>query len=179
MNIQHSSRTDQWFTPQWIVDKVRLVLGDIDLDPASSPLANERIKAKQIITEAKDGLTTEWPAGSLFCNPPGGKIGNKSKTGLFWAKLMKHRDAGKLSHGIFLCFSAEALQTTQGKDCPPVGAFIVCIPKKRVAFDTADGLPGDAPSHSNCIVYVPGNANYQHLFHSTFKDVGSILYGVA
>lgn len=175
MNIQHSSRTDLWYTPVDIIDKVKKVLGDIDLDPASDVIANRTINAKTIITEKEDALKVQWSSGTIFLNPPGGKIRNKSKTSLFWQRLMKHRSEGNFTHGIFLAFSLEALQNTQGKGCPSIGEFILCIPKKRIAFCDPSGNPGKAPSHSNVIVYVPGSKDERGKFFEAFKDVGTII----
>lgn len=180
MNIQHSSRSDRWFTPKWIARKVQVTLGTIDLDPASEAKANELIGAKVYLTEDDDGLTRDWGASnpvSVYCNPPGGKRGNQSQTFLFWRRLMGLRRSHGLRHAIFMCFSVEALQTTQGKDVPPIGDFYVCIPKRRIAFDYPDGRPSTGPSHSNAIVYVPGRVNESAVFRAHFEEVGSILSG--
>ncbi len=157
---------------------VHSVLGPVDLDPASEPLANERIKANRVITESEDGLLAPWSRGSVFLNPPGGKVGRHSKTSLFWQRLMRHLDEGHLSHAIFMCFSAEALQTTQGKGCRPVGDFVVCIPKKRIAFDYPAGNSGGSPSHGNAIIYVPGYIDNTGLFVKEFRQVGSVMRGM-
>lgn len=172
MNIQHSSRTDQWFTPVEILTRVHEVLGHPDLDPASCAEANERVQARQYFSEG--ALEKEWPAGSVFCNPPGGKLGNKSKTALFWKKFMEMRATGALTHGIFLCFSLEALQTTQS-NFPSVGEFVLCVPKQRIPFDRPDGSKGDAPSHSNVIAYVPGTVDERERFIAAFSSLGVIL----
>ena len=179
MNILHSSRTDKWYTPVWVLDLCRQALGYVALDPASDLFGNTRVKAARILTEADDGLTSPWGwSGSpitVFCNPPGGKKGNKSMAGLFWARLMKERELGRIRHAIFLAFSAEALQNTQGKGLPAIGEFPCCVPAKRLRFDTPDGEPGAAPSHSNIIVYVPGTEDHTERFIDVFDDVGTIL----
>lgn len=176
MNIQHSSITDRWFTPPDVLERARQVLGMIDLDPASEDAANEHVWAVNILTELNDGLTCRWPVDcSVWLNPPGGKRGNKSMTGMFWARLMNYRAAGHLKHGIFMAFSAEAIQNTQGKDQPSVARFPVCIPAKRLRFVSPAGVPGLAPSHSNAIVYVPGLVDKTELFIETFTDLGDVL----
>ena len=88
------------------------MLGAIDLDPASNERANVTVKAARFYTRDDNGLTQPW-SGRVFCNPPGGKLRNKSLTGLFWQRLMAAVDAGAIEHAIFLCFSLEALQSTQ------------------------------------------------------------------
>lgn len=175
MNIMHSSRTDRWFTPEGIIKRVHEVLGQIDLDPASEECIQHRVKAKKILT--RDAETSEWLSspGTVFCNPPGGKSGNKSMSGIFWKKMMEERSSGRLTHGIFLCFSIEALQHTQRLGCESIGEFPLCIPKTRIKFDYPNGKSGVAPSHSNAIVYVPGTLNNTESFVQSFKDLGIVL----
>lgn len=176
MNIQHSSRADDWMTPVWVVDKVKAVLGSIDLDPASSPVANQRVNAAQFYTEEDNGLILPW-MGTVYCNPPGGKLGNQSKTVLFWQKLLCERNWRHAEDAIFMCFSVEALQTSQGKGTLSIGHFMICIPSKRISFDDPTGQRGGAPSHSNCIAYVPGRVNRSARFRAVFQDVGVVLAG--
>lgn len=176
MNVQHSSRSDDWYTPQRILELVKQVLGAIDLDPASSCEANLSVEASTYYNEAQDGLTCTWqPGSSVFLNPPGGKVGNKSKAGLFWKKLMEYREAGSLKDAVFLAFSVEALQSTQRKGCPPIAAFPFCVPAKRIAFVPADGSKKTAPSHSNMIVYVPGTVDRTELFARVFSELGEVI----
>jgi hypothetical protein len=172
MNIQHSSRTDQWFTPAPIITLVKKVLGNIDLDPASSELANVLVGAKNIIDVETNGLSVEWPEDcNIYINPPGGKTNGKSNTFLFWKKLMEYRNAGKLNHAIFMAFSAEAMQTTQGKKIQTMLDFSICIPAKRIAFVSPNGIK-NSPSHSNCIIYIPGNINKTSDFIKHFSALG-------
>lgn len=73
---QHSSESWEHPTPQDVVQAARSVMGEIDLDPASSTTFNERIKAKDIFTEFDDGLARNWH-GRVFLNPPGGAFSLK------------------------------------------------------------------------------------------------------
>lgn len=108
MNIQHSSRQDDWGTPLSIVTKVKEVLGGIDLDPASNNAANEIIGSSRIFTQLDNGLTSNWGLNDkVFINPPSGKFEGKSKTFMFWEKLMKEVYSGNVGHAIFLAFSIE------------------------------------------------------------------------
>jgi hypothetical protein len=174
VNIQHSSRTDRWFTPPHVLDLARQVLGPIDLDPTSEPAANELVGAKRFITAESDALVTPWDCAneSVWLNPPGGKRGNKSLVVLFWERLLSYR--GEFSHAIFMAFSAEALQTTQ-RCALSAGSFPVCIPRKRLRFVSASGVPGLAPSHSNAIVYVPGRVNRSAEFAAVFSSLGNVV----
>ncbi len=56
-----------------------------------------------------------------------------------------------------------------------MASFPCCIPKKRIAFETPEGKRGNAPTHSNVIVYVPCNINMTDTFVSAFSDLGWVL----
>ena len=175
MNIMHSSRSDLWYTPIDILVRTRFVFdGPPDLDPASDEFGNARVQARYFFTRETNGLTSPWPQSrSVFLNPPGGKTGKHSNTVAFWIKLMEEVRAGNVGHAIFLAFSAEARQTTQGKGVPSINEFPSCTPARRIAFDRADGARGAAPSHSNCIVYVPGYFDCTNLFIHAFSSLGA------
>ena len=65
------TKPPEWFTPAYLVDAARAVLGTIDLDPASSDEAQEVVRATRYFTRETDGLLTPWPAGArTWMNPP-------------------------------------------------------------------------------------------------------------
>lgn len=173
MNIQHSSRTDLWYTPLTILLMVKEVLGDITLDPASDEVANARVQAQYFFTKEIDGLSALWPSGTVFLNPPGGRKMNKSIAGLFWGRLMQHLTDGKLTHAIFMGFSVEQLAITQGYADKSILDFPICVPRKRIKFDSPVEEK-DAPSHSNVIVYVPGVVDKTPHFVKTFSGLGKV-----
>lgn len=176
MNAQHSSRTDEWGTPSDIIERSRRVLGTIELDPASSAEFNRNVKAERFLTKEDNALFCGWGyPKTIFLNPPGGKVKNRSLAALFWERLMRQRETVGFVHAIFLGFSLEQLQTTQS--CAPSiisGNFVFCVPRKRVSFVHADGTPGPAPTHSNIIVYVDGNIDMRDRFRSEFSTLGDV-----
>ena len=59
----------EWHTPPEYLERVRAVLGGIDLDPASSKVAQKTVKAKRYFTKVEDAINREWH-GRTFMNPP-------------------------------------------------------------------------------------------------------------
>lgn len=88
---------DEWFTPAEYVESVRAVLGDIDLDPATHPLAQEYIKATRSYTKADDALSREW-YGRVWLNPPY----SRELIGAFVTKLVAEIDAERVEAAIIL-----------------------------------------------------------------------------
>lgn len=170
--IQHACATDQWGTPDEVLGLVRHVLGPIDLDPCTTPEFNERVGALRIYTQ--EALEQSWESRSLFVNPPGGKQGKFSKTALFWAKLMAECGEGRIGHAIWMGFSVEQLAVTQGYSMEDMLSFPLCIPRKRVKFVKPDGSSGDAPSHANVVVYVPGYIDRTREFRIAFRQLGAV-----
>lgn len=69
--ITNSSGFTEWYTPKKYIESARIVFGGgIDLDPASSAVANETtVRADKYYTEKEDGLKQEW-YGNVWLNPP-------------------------------------------------------------------------------------------------------------
>lgn len=77
-----SSASGVHHTPSDIAERARVVLGGIELDPASSYEANKTIRAERYMVDpfvpmpadpscyAADGLSHSWTARSLWLNPP-------------------------------------------------------------------------------------------------------------
>lgn len=175
-NIQLSSRSDEWYTPRYIIELIHQVIPNIDLDPSTSVQANKDIKAKRILTKEDNALVVPWAnmPVSIYLNPPGGKIGNKSMTALFWQRLMDLRSAGLLDEAIFMGFSLEHLAVTQSCDVS-ICNFPIVIPRKRIRFVSPDGC-FNSPTHSNVIAYIPGLYNNTKLFKETFAQLGAIMF---
>lgn len=56
MSPFHTSESAEWYTPAYIMDYVRRMLGPIDLDPCTTPDANKVVKARNIYCAEDDGL---------------------------------------------------------------------------------------------------------------------------
>jgi len=163
---QHSSKTNEHFTPEIVVEPARRLLGDFDLDPASCEEANQRIKAKRIFTIHDDGLAQKW-FGKVFLNPPGGLVRctngvwapvpkndkgrymgpGDSSMNVWWDHLSQAWYRGEVKEAFFVAFNLEILRTCQSGTIP-VQAFPRCYPSSRLHFN------GDSPTHANLLVYL-------------------------
>lgn len=65
----NAGQSDEWFTPRHVIEAARLVLGGIDLDPASCATAQEVVQAGAYYTKEQDGLSLPW-FGRVWLNPP-------------------------------------------------------------------------------------------------------------
>ena len=184
MNAQHSNKTDQWFTPDYILEAARSAVGGISLDPCSSPAANRRVKAVRYITKDMCGIRTEWVSshsiGGLFINPPSGRHPELKRpySKLFWEKLMGlHSDTHKrycFTGAVFLCYSIEQLQSLQNIDsCLSPVDFPMCIPRKRIRFIN-EGNKKNSPPHAQAVIYVPLRDNDEDRFFTAFENIGAL-----
>lgn len=75
-HVGHNSGDNEWYTPEPYIAAARDVLGEIDLDPASTETANAVVGAHTFITEQQNGLSKKWRGtvlllfGCACCNDP-------------------------------------------------------------------------------------------------------------
>lgn len=113
MNPQHQSLSDQHFTPPYIVEYAREIMGGIDLDPCSSDAVNEW-SVQASVAFKQDGLNllaNFRPTKPLkvWCNPPGGKTSNQSNMKIWLEAIAQHHQSGKIEQCFFLLFNREFL----------------------------------------------------------------------
>lgn len=61
---------DDWYTPAEWIEAARYILYGIDLDPFSSELANQRVRANKYFTQEDDAFSQAWEAKTVWMNPP-------------------------------------------------------------------------------------------------------------
>lgn len=183
MNPKHLSLTEDHYTPPKIAVLARALMGRIDVDPASSSIANKIIKADKIFTKTDNGLIRPWH-GRVFLNPPGGKTKNKSNLGLWWQKLLAEYESGRATEAVFLSFQLSIFKIEQS-----VFDFPFIVPRQRLRFYSFDpktnslkpgqadenGVWRDRPSHDNAIIYLPPKESFSQsakLFLEIFSPVG-------
>lgn len=167
-NILHSSESAEWYTPVGIVERARVALGGvIDVDPCGNARTNEIIKAKRYITRGEDGLTADWGVGSAFVNPPGGR-GSVAK---WWDKAVEFHRRDERNLVVFVLFNINSLQVLQNKSRKPPTDYVICIPRKRIAYLRADGSVGRSPPQASAIVCLAPYCTSSDVFGS----IGSVV----
>jgi hypothetical protein len=166
--------SSEWYTPPSIAHDAHIVMGGIDLDPASCETANRVICASQFYTKEQDGLAlaNKWN-WRVFLNPP-------SPPGPWWKRLVEDHLAGLVTAAIYVAYSIEQLQQIQAwTPNAPLWDFPMCIPRKRVRYlqeseqlgldGVRDLVPGAQPTHASAII---GIGVDRHLFRETFSRLG-------
>jgi len=163
--VSYNSGNNEWYTPAEYIYAARDVMGSIDLDPASSELANKTVNADTYYTAEDDGLTKEW-FGHVWMNPPY----SSDLIGKFADKLISHYQNGDIEEAIVLVNNATEtnwFQTLLEK------CLAVCFLKRRVKFIDTEGNPSGAPLQGQAILYF---GNKPACFGERFKEFGVILY---
>jgi hypothetical protein len=144
-HVANNSGENEWYTPPEYVEPARWVMGAIDLDPASSKVANEIIQAEKFYSLEDDGLEQPW-RGRVWLNPPyAGEL-----VGRFAEKLAKHVDNGDVTAAVVLVNNAtetDWFRTVIRR------ASAICFPDKRVKFLSPEGELG-APLQGQAILYI-------------------------
>lgn len=148
----------EWYTPPEYIAAAKAVLGEIDLDPASSEAANDVVQAKKFYTAKDDGLTKQW-AGTVWMNPPYSQpaIGN------FCDKLMAELEEGHVTAAITL--TNNATETEWGQ-LLLAHAAAVTFPRGRVKFWAPDKV--SAPLQGQMVCYFGNDPSKFNQFFDAF-----------
>lgn len=142
-HVVFNSGNNEWYTPKEIIDAAREVMGSIDLDPASSEIANKTVCAEKFYTIDSDGLTKDWH-GRIWLNPPYAR----GMVGKFIDKLVD----SEFEQAIVLVNNAT--DTKWFSRLVEISSSIV-FSKGRIKFNKPDGSIG-SPLQGQAIVYVGG-----------------------
>jgi ParB family chromosome partitioning protein len=157
-----NSGDNEWHTPPEYIAAARKVLGAIDLDPASSPIANETVQATLYYVEEDSGQKRGWK-GRVWLNPPYAR----PLVDQVMDKLCEHYAAGDVPAAIALVNNAT--ETSWFGKCAHVAAAI-CFPARRVKFLDPEGKPG-APLQGQAVIYLGDDAE---AFRAAFEQFGPV-----
>ncbi len=171
------TKSAEWYTPPKYTEAARLVMGSIELDPASCAAANQIVKADRYYTKEQNGLDQDWQARTLWLNPPYGRTAKmqatrKSTIGLFIEKLLQSYEQGKVHQAI-------ALVTTEvnAKWFYPLWQFPICIPDHRVTFLVPHKTANNYKQmFGTCFVYLGPNTQR---FIEVFSQFGVVVEHVS
>lgn len=164
-HVSRSTGNNEWYTPPEYIEAARQVMGEIDLDPASSEIANEIVGATTFYTQENDGLQHDWH-GRVWMNPPYAS----NLIGLFTGKLARHVKWGDVPEACVLVNNAT--ETAWFNVLLDIAAC-VCFIRGRVKFIDAEGNPTGAPLQGQALLYIGPKAS---AFGQAFSGLGVVLY---
>lgn len=154
---------DEWYTPEYIIEAARLTLGIIMFDPASSPQANEMVKAERYYTKEQNALEQPWES-RVWCNPPY----SRGNVDLFANKMISEHINGGMDEGIILINNATETGWFQAL---LTWSAAVCFLNSRVRFYHPE-RGGDSPRQGQAVFYF--GENYSR-FEKNFTPLGTVL----
>lgn len=152
----------EWFTPPEYVEAARAVLGEIDLDPASTATANAVVQARQFYSVEDDGLAQDWD-GRVWMNPP-------YATALvtrFAEKLATSVRAGRVTAAVVLVNNTT--ETHWFRTLSDLAAAI-CFPTGRVRFWKPEQVT-DTPKQGQAVIYIGRDVDQ---FRESFRAFGEV-----
>lgn len=157
------SGDNEWYTPAKYIELAREVLGEIELDPASSLKAQETVKASRYYTKQQDGISKEW-SGRVWLNPPYSQPDIQN----FADKALSEIQSGRVPEAVILTNSAS---DTTWFHALAARADAVCFPRGRIKFESPTRT-SNSPAMGQAFFYFGSD---RERFFYVFRDIGIIL----
>lgn len=164
-HVSYANGENEWYTPEVYAVAAREVMGNIDVDPASTEIANRIIKAGKYYTAEDNGLTKEW-TGNIWMNPPY----SQPLVTEFCNLLADKFKSGEVNQACVLVNNAT--ETNWYQNMLTV-ANAVCFIKGRVKFIDKNGNSSGAPLQGQTILYFGNNCQK---FSEVFSRFGVVLH---
>lgn len=146
VHVSFNSGNNEWYTPPEYIESARSVLGEIDLDPASSSLANRTVMAKTFFTVDNDGLKAQW-TGRVWMNPPY----SSDLVGKFASKIAYHFESGDISEAIVLVNNAT--ETRWFNEIVSVASAVSFV-RGRIKYIDVNGEQASSPLQGQAFIYL-------------------------
>jgi phage N-6-adenine-methyltransferase len=143
------SDTIDWHAPHEYIEAARLVLGSIDLDPASSEAINKIIGAAVYYTADDNALLHDWQ-GRVWMNPPY----SVRLIHRYISKLTKHYQAGDVTEVVTL--TNNSTETRWFYELAGVASAMVFL-KGRVRFNDIISKGKITPTRGQVVSYLGSN----------------------
>lgn len=156
-----TSKSEEWYTPAHILERVVEVFDVIDLDPCSNSHETPNVPARQVYTKADDGLVQRW-AGRVFLNPPYGKA-----ISLWITKLLTEYQAHQIEQAIALIPAR-----TDTDWFWPMWKYPLCFVHGRLKFTTPEGEDENGAPFASAIAYLGTDLS---AFRRHFGDLGHMV----
>lgn len=163
-HVAHNSGQNEWYTPAPWIEAARATMGGIDCDPASSAIANERVRATAIWTAEDDGRERVW-GERVWMNPPYAQ----PLVADFCEALAVRFERGEVTQACVLVNNGT--ETAWFHRLLSV-ASAVCFPRTRVRFLAPSGEPSGSPLQGQACVYLGSN---REAFTTHFSAFGVVL----
>jgi ParB family chromosome partitioning protein len=161
-HVSLNSGENEWYTPPEYIEAARAAMGSIDLDPATSVVAQAIVRARKHFTINDNGLEKRW-SGNVWLNPPY----SKDLIGLFAAKVVE--ESSRFSQAIVLVNNATDTAWFHGL-CSVAAA--VCFFRGRIKFLDRSGNPANTPVQGQAAVYV---GDRPEAFRAEFSRHGIVV----
>ncbi len=161
-HVAQNTGENEWYTPPDYLEAARVVMGSIDVDPASARKANERVGATVFYDAGQNGLLQAWH-GNVWMNPPYAQ----PLISQFASALVEKFSAGEVDQACVLVNNA-----TETAWCQRLlaAASALCFVRGRVRFLTPDDVPG-APLQGQLVLYLGGRPE---AFNEHFMRFGQV-----
>lgn len=158
-HVSFNSGENEWYTPEYLIDSARIAMGNIDLDPASSKIANMKVGAKKYYDDEDNGLNKKW-YGNIWLNPPY----SQPLISQFSEKINT-----EINNFTQACILTNNATETEWYQNILINASAVCFLKGRVKFLDIVGKASGAPLQGQTIIYIGSKSKE---FYNEFKQYG-------